>query len=364
MVALKKRNAPLTYKEAGVDIEAGDEFVARIAQDAIATASARLGASRDFGRGYGALFDLKAAGFVDPVLVSSTDGVGTKLRIAIDTGILNTIGIDLVAMCVNDILCRGAEPLFFLDYFACGRIDRAQGPKILEGIITGCKEARIALVGGETAEMPDFYRGNDFDLAGFAVGAAERDRTLPRFDEISEGDLLIGLASSGVHSNGFSFVRRVVLESGLKWSDPAPFAPHVELGRALLEPTRIYVGSIVPLLGEASPLKALAHITGSAHAGKLGRIIPDELVAHINLQSWTVPAVFHWLGQESQADRDELLRTFNCGIGMVAIVDKMRVDAVLEHFKKIGLDAFVVGSVERRQGVPPVRFSGYLKFAV
>ncbi len=363
MVALKKRKDPLTYKHAGVDIDAGEDFVASIAPAAIETvAEGRPGASKDFGRGYGALFDLRAAGFVDPILVSSTDGVGTKLRIAIETGILNSVGIDLVAMCVNDILCRGAEPLFFLDYFACGKIDKAKGPAILEGIIAGCKQAGIALIGGETAEMPDFYAGNDFDLAGFAVGAVERNNRLPRFDRISKGDVLVGLASSGLHSNGFSFVRRVVLEADLHWSDPAPFAPDIELGRALLEPTRIYVKSIVPILGSDSPIKALAHITGSAHAGKLGRIVPDGLMAHIDLHSWIVPRVFGWLREEARAEQNELLRTFNCGIGMVAIVDKTHSERVLAHFNSVDLKAFIIGSVEDRSDSSPVKFSGKLRF--
>jgi len=364
MAALKKRNAPLTYKQAGVDIDAGDEFVASISSAAMSTATVgRAGAGKDFGKGYGALFDLKAAGFVDPILVSSTDGVGTKLRIAIETGILNTVGIDLVAMCVNDILCRGAEPLFFLDYFACGKIDKAKAPAVVEGIVSGCKEARIALIGGETAEMPDFYAGNDFDLAGFAVGAAERSNTLPRFDAMSRGDVLVGLASSGVHSNGFSFVRRVVLESGLHWSDPAPFARTVDLGRALLTPTRIYVRPIVPLLRESSPIKALAHITGSAHAGKLGRVIPDTLTAHIDLQSWVVPPVFAWLSEQSRTEQPELLRTFNCGIGMVAVIDKLRAEEVLHHFEDLGLPAFIIGLMEPRSEDKPVKFSGKLRFA-
>lgn len=362
MVALRKRKAPLTYKQAGVDIDAGDEFVASIAAAAASTATGRPGAGQDFGKGYGALFDLKAAGFDDPILVSSTDGVGTKLRIAIETGILDTVGIDLVAMCVNDILCRGAEPLFFLDYFACGKIDKAKGPAILSGIVAGCKEAGIALIGGETAEMPDFYAGSDFDLAGFAVGAAERNRTLPRFEDISDGDVLIGLASSGVHSNGFSFVRQVVLETELQWSDPAPFHPQIELGRALLTPTCIYVKSVVPLLKKNSPIRALAHITGSAHAGKLERIIPENLSAHIDLKSWVVPKVFSWLSEQSQATEAELLRTFNCGIGMVVVVDKAREHDVLNHFKKIELHAFKIGTMKHRLD-RPVEFSGHLSFA-
>jgi len=266
-------NEALTYRAAGVDIDAGDALVEAIKP--LARSTHRSGVMGGIG-GFGALFDPKAAGFRDPVLVSSTDGVGTKLRIAIDTGLHDTVGIDLVAMCVNDLIVQGAEPLFFLDYFATGRLNVAQASAVIGGIAEGCRQAGCALVGGETAEMPGMYGNGDYDLAGFAVGAAERDSLLPR--DVSPGDTLLGLASSGLHSNAFSLVRRIVARTGLPWTAPAPFAPGVTLGRALMTPTRIYVKSVLAL-HRAGLLKAAAHITGGGLPGNVPRVLPDGMVA-------------------------------------------------------------------------------------
>src|SRR5882757_7328855 len=313
----------LTYAQAGVDIDAGEALVEAIKP--LAKATRRPGADGGLG-GFGALFDLKAAGYDDPLLVSTTDGVGTKLRIAIDTKMHATVGIDLVAMCVNDLLAQGAEPLLFLDYFATGKLDLEVAKSVVAGIAEGCKLAGAALVGGETAEMPGFYAKGDFDLAGFTVGAVERGQELPRRRDIQKGDALVGIASSGVHSNGYSLVRKLVKNSGLAWSDVAPFDHSKTLGEALLEPTRIYVKSILQVLKKTDGIKALAHITGSGALGKLHRILPspsaEGVRACIQLGTWQVPAVFRWLRDQanytnSAEDEKELLRAFNCGIGMV-----------------------------------------------
>ena len=303
----------LSYRAAGVDIDAGDALVEAIKP--LARATHRPGVMGGLG-GFGALFDLKAAGFTDPVLVSSTDGVGTKLKIAIETGIHDTVGIDLVAMCVNDLVVQGAEPLFFLDYFATGKLEVTQARAVIAGIAEGCRQAGCALVGGETAEMPGMYDMGDYDLAGFAVGAAERDRLLPT--DIAAGDAVLGLASTGVHSNGYSLVRRVVAASGLDWSAPAPFASDSSIGRALMTPTRIYVKSLLAL-HRAGLLKAAAHITGGGLVGNLPRVLPDGLSAAID-PTWPVPPVFRWLARTGGIDAREMLRVFNCGIGMAVVV--------------------------------------------
>jgi phosphoribosylformylglycinamidine cyclo-ligase len=302
----------LSYRSAGVDIDAGDALVEAIKP--LARATHRTGVMGGLG-GFGALFDLKAAGFRDPVLVSSTDGVGTKLKIAIDTAIHDTVGIDLVAMCVNDLVVQGAEPLFFLDYFATGKLEIAQARAVIAGIAAGCAQAGCALVGGETAEMPGMYDQGDYDLAGFAVGAAERDALLPA--GVAAGDTVLGLASSGVHSNGFSLVRRVVAASGLGWDAPAPFAPGLTIGQALMTPTRIYVKSLLAL-HRAGLLKAAAHITGGGLVGNLPRVLPDGLSAELSA-SWPVPPVFAWLARAGGIDAREMLRVFNCGIGMAVV---------------------------------------------
>jgi phosphoribosylformylglycinamidine cyclo-ligase len=337
--AMSRTSNGLTYAEAGVDIDAGNDMVERIKP--LVRATRRPGADGEIG-GFGGLFDLKAAGFADPVLVAANDGVGTKLKIAIETGRLETIGIDLVAMCVNDIVVQGAEPLFFLDYFATGKLDPERGTTIVAGIAEGCRQAGCALIGGETAEMPGLYRGDDFDLAGFAVGAAERGQLLPT-DDIVEGDVLLGLASSGVHSNGFSLVRRIVADSGLAWSDPAPFADGRTLGGALLEPTRIYVKPVLAAIRSTHGVKALAHITGGGFPDNIPRVLPKDYAAELDLAAVNVPTVFSWLAQTGGVAPDEMMRTFNCGVGMVLVVaagQAAQVAAVLqeagEHVSPIG----------------------------
>src|SRR5579863_5991376 len=286
-------NDSITYKDAGVDIDAGEALVARIAPAARATS--RPGTGADLG-GFGGLFDLKAAGFKDPVLVASTDGVGTKLKIAIETGLFDGIGQDLVAMCVNDIVVQGAEPLFFLDYYASGKLDVDSAAQVIEGIARACKESGCALIGGETAEMPGLYAKGDFDLAGFSVGAVERGHVLPRTAEMVPGDILIGVASSGVHSNGYSLVRKVVEKSGLGWDADAPFAAGTKLGDALLTPTRLYVKSALEAL-RVGGVKGFAHITGGGITENLPRALPDGLNAAVDLDSWTPGGVFGWLAQ-------------------------------------------------------------------
>ena len=304
----------LTYRAAGVDIEAGDALVERIKP--LARATDRPGTMGGLG-GFGALFDLKAAGFRDPVLVSSTDGVGTKLMLAIETGRHGTVGIDLVAMCVNDLVVQGATPLFFLDYFATGTLAIGDAAAVVAGIAEGCRQAGCALVGGETAEMPGMYAAGHYDLAGFAVGAAERDALLPR--EVAPGDWVLGLASSGVHSNGYSLVRRIVAESGLGWDAEAPFAPGAALGEALLAPTRIYVKPLLALHA-AGLLHGAAHITGGGIPGNLPRCLPPDTVAVLDAASWTPPPVFAWLARTGGVAAGEMLRAFNCGIGMALVV--------------------------------------------
>ena len=306
-----------TYKDAGVDITAGAVLVEAIGP--LARATARPGAEAEIG-GYGGLFDLAAAGYRNPVLVSGTDGVGTKLKIAFAAEHHTTIGIDLVAMCVNDIVTRGAEPLFFLDYFATGKLDVEVATAVIAGIAEGCRRAGCALIGGETSEMPDMYHPGEYDLAGFAVGAVERDAMLPR-DSILPGDILLGLASSGLHSNGFSLVRRLVQDQGLNHDGPAPFEPGKSLGEALLEPTQIYVKSCLAALARGGGgLKALAHITGGGLLDNLPRVLPSGAAAAIDTGSWPIPPVFAWLASAGGMDGHEMARTFNCGIGMIAVV--------------------------------------------
>ncbi len=334
----------LTYADAGVDIDAGNALVERIKPAAKRTA--RPGTVSGLG-GFGALFDLGAAGYRDPVLVAATDGVGTKLRIAIDTGNVGTIGIDLVAMCVNDLVCQGAEPLFFLDYFATGKLDVGQAAQVIEGIAEGCARSGCALVGGETAEMPGMYHGGDFDLAGFAVGAMERGRDLPR--DVGEGDVLLGLGSSGVHSNGYSFVRKVVDMSGLGWSAPAPFGP-ASLGEELLAPTRLYVTAALAAIRRGG-VHALAHITGGGLTENLPRVLPEGLGAAIDLAAWELPPVFRWLAETAGMAEAELLKTFNCGIGMIAVVAPERVADLRLALEAEGETVTEIGRVTRGQGV-------------
>ncbi|MGE0280245.1 MAG: phosphoribosylformylglycinamidine cyclo-ligase [Rhizobiaceae bacterium] len=335
----------LTYAEAGVDIDAGNLMVEKIKP--LVRATRRPGADGEIG-GFGGLFDLKAAGFTDPVLVAANDGVGTKLKIAIDAGRHDTIGIDLVAMCVNDLVVQGAEPLFFLDYFATGKLDPEHGVAIVKGIAEGCRQAGCALIGGETAEMPGLYREGDYDLAGFAVGAAERGQLLPT-DDIVEGDVLLGLASSGVHSNGFTLVRRIVDVSGLSWFDPAPFAKNTTLGEALLEPTRIYVQSILQAIRNTHGIKALAHITGGGFPDNIPRVLPDDFSAELDLDQIDVPAVFSWLAKVGGVAPEEMMRTFNCGIGMVIVVSGGQAAQVAAVLQEAGETVTPIGRIVPRR---------------
>jgi phosphoribosylformylglycinamidine cyclo-ligase len=347
----------LTYAQAGVDIDAGNRMVELIKP--LVRATARRGADAEIG-GFGGLFDLKRAGFTDPVLVAATDGVGTKVKIAIETGLHTTIGIDLVAMSVNDLVVQGAEPLFFLDYFACGKLDPETGAAVVAGISDGCKQAGCALIGGETAEMPGVYHGGDYDLAGFAVGAAERGTLLPTKD-IGVGDVVIGIASSGVHSNGYSLVRKVVEASGLAWNAPAPFAPGRTLGEAVLEPTRIYVKSCLAAIRETNAVKALAHITGGGFPDNIPRVLPEGLSVRLDLARVPVLPVFKWLARTGNIAEAEMLRTFNCGLGMIAVVAADKAAAVIAVLEREGESARIVGEVA--DGGPRVAYSGTLDLA-
>ncbi len=350
-----RRNG-LTYADSGVDIDAGNRLVDLIKP--MVRATARPGTEAEIG-GFGGLFDLKAAGFKDPVLVAATDGVGTKLKIAIETGLHGGIGIDLVAMSVNDLVVQGAEPLFFLDYFACGKLDPEAAAAIVAGIAEGCRESGCALIGGETAEMPGLYKTGDYDLAGFAVGAAERGMLLPRSDIVA-GDAVLGLASSGVHSNGFSLVRRIVETSGLAFADQAPFSPVMTLGGALLTPTRLYVKSCLRAIQATGAVKGLAHITGGGFTDNIPRVLPRELGVRINLARLPVLPVFKWLAGQGKIAELELLRTFNCGIGMIAIVKPDAVDAVTAVLTEAGESVTSLGEVIPARDKSRVVYDGHL----
>jgi phosphoribosylformylglycinamidine cyclo-ligase len=339
---MQQKPEGLTYADAGVDIAAGDALVERIAP--LAAATARAGSMAGLG-GFGALFDLRAAGYADPILVAATDGVGTKLRIAIDTGELGGLGQDLVAMCVNDLVCQGAEPLLFLDYFATGRLDPARAAEVIAGIARACEAAGCALAGGETAEMPDMYGAGEFDLAGFALGALERGGDLPR--GVALGDAILGLASDGMHSNGFSLVRRVAARAGLAWADPAPFADG-PLGAALLTPTRLYVRPALAAI-RAGGVRGLAHVTGGGLPGNLPRILPEGLGAE--LDPWEVPPVFRWLAEAGGVAEAEMLRAFNCGVGMALIVAPDRAEALAAMLEAGGERAIPLGRVVAGEGV-------------
>lgn len=346
----------LTYSDAGVDIDAGNLLVEKIKPHVRSTR--RPGADGEIG-GFGGLFDLKAAGFKDPVLVAANDGVGTKLKIAIDANKHDTVGIDLVAMCVNDLVVQGAEPLFFLDYFATGKLDPDQGAAIVGGIAAGCREAGCALIGGETAEMPGMYAGGDYDLAGFAVGAAERGQLLPAGD-IAEGDVILGLASSGVHSNGYSLVRKIVSLSGLAWDAPAPFGEGT-LADVLMTPTRIYVKPLLKAIRETGKLKALAHITGGGFPENIPRVLPKHLAAEIDLSAIQAPAVFSWLAKTGGVAANEMLRTFNCGVGMIVVVAAEDADQVASVLKAEGETVFALGRmVAREEGAAGTIYKGTL----
>jgi len=340
------RKNGLTYADAGVDIDAGNELVERIKPAAKRTN--RPGVMAGLG-GFGAMFDLKAAGYNDPILVGATDGVGTKLRIAIDTGNVDGVGIDLVAMCVNDLVCQGAEPLFFLDYFATGKLELDQATRIINGIATGCEMSGCALIGGETAEMPGMYPEGDFDLAGFSVGAMERGTMLPA--EVKAGYVLLGLGSNGVHSNGYSLVRKIVEKSGLGWDSDCPFGEGT-LGAALLAPTALYVkGAVDALRNEPGVIKALAHITGGGLTENLPRVLPEGLAAEIDLNAWDILPVFKWLAEQGGLDEAEMLKTFNCGIGMIAVVPEDKVDVARLSFAGAGHDVVEIGRVVDGDGV-------------
>lgn len=343
-----------TYKQSGVDIDAGNALVDAIKP--LARTTARPGSDAAIG-GFGAFFDLKAAGFEDPLLVAATDGVGTKLKLAIETGRHETIGIDLVAMCVNDLIVQGAEPLLFLDYFASSKLDVAAARDVVAGIAAGCRTAGCALAGGETAEMPGLYAGGDYDLAGFAVGAVERARALTGAG-LAPGDVLLGLASSGLHSNGFSLVRRIVADLGLDLAAPAPFARERSLGEALLTPTRIYVSSCLAALA-AGGVKALAHITGGGLVENVPRILPPDLSAEIDMAAWPADPLFSWLAREGAVPAAEVARTFNCGIGMAVVAAPDRAEALSALLVEQGETVYRIGRlIERRAGSDGVALHG------
>jgi phosphoribosylformylglycinamidine cyclo-ligase len=342
-----RRNG-LTYAQAGVDIDAGNALVEAIKP--LAKGTARAGSDAGLG-GFGALFDLKAAGYRDPILVATTDGVGTKLKLAILTGRHDTIGVDLVAMCVNDLVVQGAEPLFFLDYFATGKLDVGTARRILEGIANACREVGCALIGGETAEMPGMYAAGDYDLAGFAVGAVERGAVLDG-SGVQPGDVVLGLAASGVHSNGFSLVRRIVEQAGLAYDAPAPFAPERALGEALLTPTRLYVKSCRAGLATGG-IRALAHITGGGLLENIPRVLPDAVATELDARAWRLPPVFRWLAETGRIAPMEMARTFNCGIGMVAVVEPAAAERVTSALASMGETVHRIGRiVPRAEGAP------------
>jgi phosphoribosylformylglycinamidine cyclo-ligase len=334
----------MTYADAGVDIDAGNALVERIKPAAKRTK--RPGVMSGLG-GFGALFDLKGAGYTDPILVAATDGVGTKLRIAIDTGNVDGVGVDLVAMCVNDLVCQGAEPLFFLDYFATGKLETEEAARIIEGIARGCEGSGCALIGGETAEMPGMYSDGDFDLAGFAVGAMERGQDLP--SGVSDGDVLLGLASDGVHSNGYSLVRKLVAMSGLGWDAACPWAGG-SLGEVLLTPTRLYVKPALHAV-RAGGVHALAHITGGGLTENLPRVLPDDMGAEIDLDAWDLPGVFKWMAQTGGMAEAEMLKTFNCGVGMILIVDADSAADLTELLTQAGETVYTMGHVTKGAGI-------------
>ena len=347
----------LSYADAGVDIDAGNALVDAIKP--VVKATARSGSDTEIG-GFGGLFDLKAAGFDDPILVAANDGVGTKLKIAIDADKHDTVGVDLVAMCVNDLIVQGAEPLLFLDYFATGQLSVDQGVDIITGIAEGCKQAGCALIGGETAEMPGMYSDGDYDLAGFAVGAAERGALLPTND-LAEGDVLLGLASSGVHSNGFSLVRKIMEVAEVGFDDPVPFSPDLSLADVLLEPTKIYVKPLLAAIRQTGAVKAMAHITGGGFTENIPRVLPDNLAASIDLGTLKPPPIFGWLSSAGGVAPSEMLRTFNCGVGMVVVVSAQKADEVTKVLSREGETVMTLGTLIERKG-EAVHYQGELSF--
>lgn len=334
---------PYTYAQAGVSIDAGNALVRAIAP--LAGATKRPGANADLG-GFGAFFDPRAAGYSDPLLVATTDGVGTKVKLAIETNTHDMIGVDLVAMCVNDLIVQGAEPLFFLDYFACGKLETDVAARVVAGIAEGCTQAGAALVGGETAEMPGLYEPGDYDLAGFSVGAVERGQQLTG-DRVTSGDILVGVASSGAHSNGYSLIRRLIEDHKLDLSSPAPFDPSQKLSEALLTPTRIYVQSLLPLV-KSGKIKAMSHITGGGLTENLPRVLPKGTQAVVDTSGWALPPIFQWLRELGCLEGAELVRTFNCGVGMVLVIAPDDVKAVIAALGATGDAAFCIGEIQSR----------------
>jgi phosphoribosylformylglycinamidine cyclo-ligase len=341
MVDRHGQNEPYTYAQAGVSIAAGNALVKAIAP--LVRATARPGADPSLG-GFGGFFDLKAAGYIDPLLVAANDGVGTKLKLAIDSGRHDGVGIDLVAMCVNDLIVQGAEPLFFLDYFATGRLENGIAERVIAGIAEGCRQAGCALIGGETAEMPGMYAEGDYDLAGFCVGAVEREEALTG-SNMAAGDVILGLASSGVHSNGFSLVRRLAADRGWKMERPALFDPEVLLIEALLAPTRIYVKALLPLV-RAGKLRAMAHITGGGLLENVPRVLPDGLHARIDGGAWLQPRLMAFLQAQGNIEPEEMARTFNCGVGMAVFVSQENVSIVSQALENAGETIFQIGRIE------------------
>ena len=344
----------LTYADSGVDISIGNKFVKMIS--GLADSTARPGADGKLG-GFGGVFDLAACKYHDPLLVAANDGVGTKLKIAIDSGIHDFVGIDLVAMCVNDLIVQGAEPLFFLDYLSCGKLNPDEASTIVRGISEGCKQAGAALIGGETAEMPGLYSGEDYDLAGFSVGIVERKQILPRTN-LQPGDVLLGLASSGLHSNGFSLVRKILEISGARLSDKSPFDGNSTLANSLLEPTRIYVKSILRIRSNFN-LKAIAHITGGGMTENLPRVLPEHLAANVNLNAIPCPEIFIWLQKKGNVASTEMLRTFNCGVGMCLVCDRNSADELAKILEEEGETTFELGELVDRNG-DQINFKGYI----
>lgn len=353
MTAKHNISQPLTYADAGVSIEAGNSLVQRIAP--LAAATARVGTMDGLG-GFGGLFDLKACGYTDPILVSATDGVGTKLKLAFMANRHQTVGIDLVAMSVNDLVVQGAEPLFFLDYFACGALDVAVAEQVIAGVAQGCTSAGCQLIGGETAEMPGMYPAGEYDLAGFAVGVVERSGLLPNRAAMQSGDVVLGLASSGVHSNGYSLVRKIIEAQHIDLHGKSAFDPQKTLASALLEPTRIYVKSLLPQVRQGR-IKALAHITGGGLSENIPRIMPAHLTCQIRMETITLPPLFAWLQQVGNVSDSEMLRTFNCGIGMVAVVAAAQADDVMQALRDAGETVQPIGTIEASQG-QPITFKG------
>ncbi|AIL64679.1 Phosphoribosylformylglycinamidine cyclo-ligase [Rickettsiales bacterium Ac37b] len=341
-----EKSSRITYEQAGVSITKGNDLVNII--KVMAKSTKRAGVYSEIG-GFGGLFDLKQLSYQDPILVSTTDGVGTKLKIAIETGIHDKIGIDLVAMCVNDLIVQGAEPLFFLDYFATGKLDVSVAEQVVKGIVDGCKLANCALLGGETAEMPGMYNGEDYDLAGFAVGVVERDQLLPKKDKINEGDIILGIAASGVHSNGFSLIRKIMAQHNIKYSDKPSFS-NITLAEILLEPTVIYTKTCMKAINKGY-IKALAHITGGGIIENLPRVMNKNLKALIDKKALNIPELFKWIQKLANIDDYELFRTFNCGIGMIMIVSTEDVRDTLSLISEDGYQIYEIGKISTKDDI-------------